>query len=245
MEVIIKILVLSDIHANVSALQCVLDSVKIYDIKLAVLLGDHIDYGMRPNETISLLREFPYPIDVNIYGNHEKAIFDNNLYNFSSERARKFSIYMKNILTNESKKYIAEKMNSKGFESKVYDGKRYLMIHGSLDDVFWECISSENASEKYRDYDYVFCGHSHLPFYFEKYFVVDNKDMRNKKKTVFINPGSVGQPRNHNPRACYCVFDTVSGATHLNNVEYDVMYEQCLYTYEVDEFYSWRLSKGV
>lgn len=243
MEVIIKILVLSDIHANVSALQSVLDSVKIYDIKLAVLLGDHIDYGMRPNETISLLREFPYPIDVNIYGNHEKAIFDNNLYNFSSERGRKISIYTKNILTSESKKYIAEKMNSKGFESKVYDGKRYLMIHGSLDDVFWSSLSTENVSEMYIEYDYVFSGHSHLPFYFEKYFVIENQSMR--KKTVFINPGSVGQPRNHNPRACYCVFDTVNGSVHLNNVEYDVVHEQSLYTCEVDEFYSRRLSKGV
>jgi predicted phosphodiesterase len=136
-------------------------------------------------------------------------------------------------------------MNSKGFESKVYDGKRYLMIHGSLEDVFWSSLSTENVSEMYREYDYVFSGHSHLPFYFEKYFVIENQSMRNKKKTVFINPGSVGQPRNHNPRACYCVFDTVNGSVHLNNVEYDVVHEQSLYTCEVDEFYSRRLSKGV
>ncbi|MDR3243597.1 MAG: metallophosphoesterase family protein, partial [Elusimicrobiota bacterium] len=95
------------------------------------------------------------------------------------------------------------------------------------------------------DYDYALFGHSHIPLYFEKYFTVNNQSMRNKKKTVFINPGSVGQPRNHNNRACYAVLDTISGRLHLNNVEYDIAFEQKLYNAKVDEFYKTRLERGI
>jgi predicted phosphodiesterase len=233
-----QILVLSDIHANVSALQAVLNGARTYNIGLAVLLGDHVDYGMRPNEIITILKDFPYPIDVNICGNHERLIVDGNLQKFKMF----FSPYTGSILSAESTRYICEEMNTEGFTYRTYDGKRCLMIHGSIEDTFWSAISTKSNFEKYREYDYVFSGHSHLPLCFEQYF---NQGMNNEKKTVFVNPGSVGQPRNHNPRACYCVFDTISGWVHLNNAEYDVTAEQSLYGTEVDSFHSRRLSKGI
>ncbi|MDR0312065.1 MAG: metallophosphatase family protein [Treponema sp.] len=239
------LLILSDIHANVSALTAVFDDAKNYRIDNLILLGDHIDYGMRPNETIELLKNPPFPIEVNIWGNHEKAIFDGDLDRFSSDRGREFSLFTSRTLNNETREYINKEMNIQGFTEKIYNGKQYLFIHGTLEDSFWKSIFPENAGEAYKKYDYVLSGHSHLPHYFEKYYKTDNNITRGRKKTAFINPGSVGQPRNHNPRACYAVLNTETGQIHLNNIGYDIKTEQALYGADVDSFYMNRLAEGV
>ena len=62
---------------------------------------------------------------------------------------------------------------------------------------------------------------------------------------MFINPGSVGQPRNHNPLAQYAVLSLPSKRVELRGVEYDVVYEQSLFPDEIDEFYKVRLTNGV
>jgi predicted phosphodiesterase len=70
--------------------------------------------------------------------------------------------------------------------------------------------------------------------------------MRNKKKTIFINPGSIGQPRNHDNSAQYVVFDTVSLDISFNKCKYNIKEEQKNYNqYEVDSFYSSRLGVGI
>jgi len=239
------LLVLSDIHANVSALISVLNDVRKYSIDKLILLGDHIDYGMRPNETIEILKKIPFPIEINLWGNHEKAIMDGDLERFSSERGREFSRFTFQILNNKSKEYINKEMCMHGYTEKTYNGKQYLMIHGSLEDTFWKSISPENSGENYIKYDFVLSGHSHIPYYMEKYYKTDNINTRGQKRTVFINPGSVGQPRNHNPRACYAVINTEAEWVHLNNVSYDVKAEQTLYGNNVNEFYKIRLENGI
>ena len=69
--------------------------------------------------------------------------------------------------------------------------------------------------------------------------------MRNKKAVLFINPGSVGQPRNQNPCAQYAVLSLPSRSVELRSVEYDIEYEQSLFVPEVDAFYRDRLGKGI
>ncbi len=243
------LLILSDIHANLSALTAVLEAVRAggYGVDRAILLGDHIDYGMRPNEVIRMLMELPYPVDVNIWGNHEKAIldFETEGSRFASQRGRAFSQLTARMLDEHARRYILY-MDRTGKAEREYDGKRYLFVHGSLEDVFWKSITPDTPGDAYAAYDVVVSGHSHLPHYFERYFPADNPVMRNKKKTVFLNPGSVGQPRNHNPNACFALLDTVTGQVHLNAVPYPVEAEQRLYEGQpVDPFYRDRLRYGV
>ena len=250
-----KILILSDIHANLTALMEVVRFAYPYGIDKAILLGDHIDYGMRPNEVIRFLEcmdrgtcigaDAGIEIAINIWGNHERAIFDCDLSQFSSDRGKKFSSYTACILSVGAKSYIASRMNADGIQSVTLGGKSVLAVHGSLDDVFWKSLTTESACDDYTRYDYVLSGHSHKPHYFERYFDNPESRLRGKKKTVFINPGSVGQPRNHKPEACYAVLDITSGSVHLNAVEYDVKAEQALYGDEVDEFYKLRLKDGI
>ena len=69
--------------------------------------------------------------------------------------------------------------------------------------------------------------------------------MRNKKSVLFINPGSVGQPRNHNPNAQYAVLDSESMSVELRSIEYPVDKAMDLYDGSIDDFYRKRLEKGV
>ena len=118
-------------------------------------------------------------------------------------------------------------------------------MHGSLQDVFWKSIQPSDDLAGYSNYDYVFSGHSHLPHYFEKFYPCDDPSRRNKKKTVFVNSGSVGQPRNLNTFAQFAVLELESGNLEFKKVKYDISDEQSYFSDEVDEFYKIRLSEGV
>ena len=80
---------------------------------------------------------------------------------------------------------------------------------------------------------------------FQKFYEADNEEMRNKKSVLFINPGSVGQPRNHNPNAQYAILDSESLSVELRSIKYPVDKAMDLYDGSVDDFYRKRLEKGV
>ena len=79
----------------------------------------------------------------------------------------------------------------------------------------------------------------------EQFFSSNNTEYRNKKRTIFINPGSVGQPRNHNPYAQYGILDLTTGNYEHRSVWYDVEEEQKLFSDSVDSFYKTRLTLGI
>ena len=78
-----------------------------------------------------------------------------------------------------------------------------------------------------------------------EYYYVDNIEYRNKKRTMFINPGSVGQPRNHNPRAQFVLWDTETDEFKMCAVDYDIEREQKAFSDKIDSFYKKRLLTGV
>ncbi len=246
-----KLIVLSDIHANLSALNAVITDFSVkYNPDGIILLGDLINYGMRPNEVIEEIKQLSvtYPILCNIYGNHEKALFypKEQLTRFSSERGKSILEYTRKKLSAESLEYLSAMMDGRGFKSFEINGKKILCVHGNIEDPYWgklTGISVEN--EAYANYDYVFSGHTHLPLHLEVLYKANVLGMRNHKKTVFLNPGSVGQPRNHNPRAQYLYVDLFAEIFHHNSVEYNIAGEQELYTNKTDMFYRNRLSKGI
>lgn len=240
-----KILILSDIHANLTALNKVLDNADISAVDNVVLLGDIIDYGPRSNEVVERLRELdPEKIIVNIWGNHEQAVAEDHYERFSSERGKKCAKHTRSGLSERSFAYIRN-MNRLGCQEFYISGKHCLAVHGSLEDVFWKSIDFACLDEAYAKYDYVFCGHSHIQFCVEKFYEGNSAEYRNKKKTVFLNPGSVGQPRNHNPNANYAVLDIESGTVTMHSLEYDYKAEMKLFSDQVDKFYRERLAKGI
>lgn len=244
-----RISLLSDIHANLSALKAVIhDSEKNYNPEGYAFLGDIINYGTRPNEVIEEIRNLKKPILCNLYGNHEYELFNNNLERFASERGRNVMKWTKKMLNKDSYTYIKNNMVKSGYSSQTIDSKKLFFIHGNIRDPYWGAITdAEISNEQYSEYDYVISGHTHIPNYIEHYINNGNKLLIKKKKTIFINPGSVGQPRNHNNKAHYSFIDTKSGIYHLNTVAYDIRYEMSLYDSinTIDKYYSYRLELGI
>lgn len=245
-----KYLVLSDIHGNISAFDAVLEDCQGECFTGVILLGDSIDYGMRSNEIIQKLiklRETNWQnrIIVNIWGNHEKLIIDKDLERLSSDRGRVMARYTARQLTQESVSYLKESMNCNGIQVFEIEGLKCLAVHGSMEDYYWKAIGPGNLRGEYGCYDMVFSGHSHYSHCFTHFYPTENSELRNKKAVTFINPGSVGQPRNQNPYAQYAVVSLPSRCVELRAVEYDVKFEQSLFSDEVDDFYKTRLTRGI
>ena len=241
-----KLILFSDIHANLTAFEAVLKDIDDrYKPDAIISLGDFIDYGMRSNEIIERIQSVQFPLLANLKGNHEKALMDGDLSHFSSERGKAMSIYTRNHMTQASIDYINNVMQDPIQELEI-DGVKILLLHGDIDNPYWGKLTpSKVQDERYSSYDYVFSGHIHQSFKIDSYFTVDNPVMRNQKRTTFINPGSVGQPRNQNPCAQYVYLDIKTGETHFNTVPYDVKEEQKLFPEEIDKFYSERLKYGI
>ena len=242
-----RLVLLSDIHANVTAFKAVLTDIsKMDQIDAYAIIGDLVNYGPRPNEIIEMVKGLDKPLLVNIWGNHEYSIFGGSLDRFATDRGRSVLQYTNSILTEDSRAYLDKKMNHQGYETCSIEGKHVLFIHGNLDDPYWGKFGVDKMNdERYAAYDYVISGHSHVPHYVEYFFPSDNETYRNKKRTIFINPGSVGQPRNHNPYAQYGILDTQTGHYEHRSVWYDVEKEQALFDDRVDVFYKNRIILGI
>lgn len=241
-----KAIILSDVHGNlesVKALELYLD--KHPEINDLIMLGDIIDYGMHSNEVIRTVKTFPLNVLCNIRGNHEQAVITDDYTRFSSERGRQCARYTKKMLSIEAWEYITNDMSASGKKEFLLGSRKCLAVHGSLKDVFWKSIFPSSDLTEYIEYDYVFSGHSHLPHFFEKYYDVNDPEHRNKKKTIFINPGSLGQPRNMNPLAQFAVLDTDTEEISMKKLNYNIKKEQEAYTGQVDDFYKIRLERGI
>ena len=243
-----KLLVLSDIHANLTAFDAVMaHAEKNYGSDLCVAhLGDVVDYGMRPNETLERLNMLEMALIVNLAGNHERVILGSDVERLSSARGVAACVFTRQILDRQWLDYFSSVMTHAPFSMELC-GRRILFVHGDYGDPFWGHMpDGEMAKEVYREFDFVISGHTHIPVLKERFYPDGSaKARRGKKKTVFVNPGSVGQPRNHNPAAHYGVLDIQTGSIHLNAVPYDVEKEVVLYRGEVDPFYGERLEVGV
>ncbi|MCR4891550.1 MAG: metallophosphatase family protein [Lachnospiraceae bacterium] len=238
--------ILSDVHGNMNALEAVLHDISMKrQVDAFILLGDLIDYGPHSNEVIARIKAIDRPILCNIYGNHEDAIIKQNYERFSSDRGRKSAGYTRQILKRESFNYIQNQMSEDACLEFTVADRKCLAVHGSLDDRYWGRIQPGDELNDYYIYDYVFSGHSHEPHFFEKYYKVENLRTRNRKKTIFINPGSVGQPRNINNHAQYAIIDTDTESLNMIKIPYNIEEEMMSFSERQDLFYRDRLRIGV
>ena len=238
--------ILSDIHGNLYALEKVVEDLKNHPINGIILLGDLIDYGMQSNEVVEYIKtNIQDKIICNIWGNHERAILTIDYNHFSSQRGVESAKHTAGQLSDDSRQYLNESLDHSGKQSLDLDDKHILAVHGSLEDNYWKSVAPDNVRGDYSSFDYVLSGHSHYSHFFTKFYETDNPERRNKHAVHFINPGSVGQPRNHNPNAQYALVDFNTGEVILRAVEYDIEAAMSLYDGSVDDFYRARLKTGV
>lgn len=240
-----KLLILSDIHGNLTALNEVMNYIRNINLDALALLGDFIDYGPHSNEVVEVIQSLKLPVLCNIRGNHERAILNDDYTQFSSPRGEESARYTKSILTDKTFEYLNTQTIPAGKLGFSIEGKKVLAVHGTIEDEYWGKFDCSKDLSAYSDFDIVLMGHSHRPVFYEAFYHCENKATRNQKKTIFINPGSVGQPRNLNNTSQFAVFDTKTEACEFIKLPYDIKKEQNDFTDKIDEFYKTRLETGI
>ena len=199
--------VISDVHANLEALEAVLGELGGLDL---YCLGDLVDYGANPNEVIEMVRRRGART---LMGNHDSAVLSGDVSLFNA-RAAMSSRWSASHLTADSAGYL--RALPPDIRVRV-EGAEFYFTHGSRDDRLWEYVDPRTHSDLFAHYlgkteaDAIGLGHTHIPYVW-----------REGRRVVF-NPGSVGQPRDGDRRASFAVV-TVDGAevaAEVRRVEYD------------------------
>lgn len=217
-----RILIISDIHANLTALEAVLKNAGFFEAVWC--LGDLVGYGPDPNECIARVRHLPNLKC--IQGNHDAAVLgelDNAAFN---DEARLAIEWTQTILTDESKAFLKDLPPS-------LDLNGVTLAHGSPRHPIWEYLldtSTATRNFKYFSTDYCFVGHTHLPviFHLNKEGHTANLHIPEPNRSIIltpraiINPGSVGQPRDRDPRAAYAIFTPEENTWDFRRIDYDI-----------------------
>ena len=218
-----RYLILSDIHANLDALEAVLAAASTWDRVL--VLGDLVGYGAEPNAVIDRVRALA-PVAV-IRGNHDKAAcgLDDGA-NFN-QVARFAAAWTNQQLTADNREYLRQLPHG---PTEIDD--RLQICHGAPfdeDHYIFDAADAQHALESASRQVCVF-GHTHLPVIFTATAATLAADVPDEAlKTLpiekgtryLINPGSVGQPRDGDARAAYAFYDA-SGKMEFARVEYNV-----------------------
>lgn len=206
-----RIAVLSDIHANLQALQAVVKDCEKQGVDEFWLLGDYVDYGASVLETVSLLSSLNAKYVLS--GNHDACLFNPNVRISSTPHGIAAHEYTKQII-NANPLVKGWMKSALGGPMLSVDGMKTLLVHGTPSDPYWGTFTPEGDIEAMftqmisLDVNMMMVGHSHLSFL-----------LKRSGRTI-INPGSVGQPRDGCPDAAYVILD--SGAVTFRRVPYDV-----------------------
>ena len=218
--------VLSDIHGNLEALTAVLEDVKTQSVDEIYCLGDVIGYGPNPCECLDIVMK----MDVCILGNHDQAaMFDPDGFNPVALRA----IYWTRDKLDESTGSIAainKRWDFLGELPRFKDEGKFKFVHGSPRDPTNEYVFPEHSCDERkmknlfrRVEQYCFQGHTHIPGVFTEAgeFISPQDcnyqyDLTDAK--ILTNVGSVGQPRDGDPRSCYAIVSDDS--IQFRRVEY-------------------------
>jgi predicted phosphodiesterase len=225
----VRVLVISDIHANLVALETVLaDAVGRYEAVWC--LGDLVGYGPNPNECVALVRGLPELTC--LVGNHDKAVLAEIDINVFNGDARAAIAWTQSVTTPDTLEYLRD------LPAEVLCGD-YTLVHGSPRQPVWEYILDRYiALENFPLFKTPFCvvGHTHMPVIYKQ--AVPDGDVRDEApnygaprplrsgERLIINPGSVGQPRDNNPDAAYALLDTDTDIWEYRRVPYDLFATQ-------------------
>lgn len=217
-----RILVISDIHANLTALDAVLEDAGSVDSVWC--LGDLVGYGPDPNEVIDRIASLPY--SVCILGNHDAAALGQIDLDSFNQEAKQTTLWNQETLTRDSKLYLTSLR-----KKTVRHG--FTLTHGSPRNSIWEYVLDvESAADNLDYFATPFCllGHTHIPVIYHtnngksSLYAMNSDNPLSTKLTgrAILNPGSVGQPRDADPRASYAILDLRDKTWDLRRIPYDI-----------------------
>ncbi|MCA8951391.1 MAG: metallophosphoesterase family protein [Planctomycetes bacterium] len=221
-----RIGILGDIHGSVEALEAVVAALRDDGVDLFVQVGDIVGYGPQPSRCIEIVRELG---SVVCLGNHDAAVLNLLDTSYFNQFARAAIEWTKSQLREEDLAYL------RGLPLVVRQPP-FTVVHGTLHmpEQFGYVISPVEALEslQHQDTPLCFVGHSHVPAMYlaNKGSLRDLRVVMNSEAEisyrgydrVLINVGSVGQPRDEDPRAAYGFVDTDEQIASIRRVEYDI-----------------------
>lgn len=211
---------ISDIHSNLEALERVIEKVG-KSVDQWICLGDLVGYGANPNECVEIIRDLTSHV---IAGNHDRAAVGLTNTNYFNPIAKAAIVWTGRILRKENKEYL------KKLKLTLKLGNSYFVHSSPSNPSAWQYIFSlDDAVYEFSHFKEMICfiGHSHLAFAIKQdggqYRIIEDSEFSlNEEHKYLINVGSVGQPRDLDPRACCVVWDDEIGALHFFRVEYEV-----------------------
>lgn len=222
--------IFSDIHANLAALEAVLQHLDDERCDACFCVGDVVGYGASPADCIDLLRERDIPC---VLGNHDHyvtSLLDDRLKQLRKDVRASIQWTQEN-LDMDQLKWLAQL-------PRYVDVDMIHLVHGAYGPHPWLYLTKADRLAKsfpHQPHDLAFCGHTHVPAIgllrdgdsapvldYLKSGPIPDADK------VIVNPGSVGQPRDRDPRAACLIFDTEANTVRLFRVPYDIDHTQKL-----------------
>jgi len=242
-----KILVISDIHANYTAFEKVLGDCQ-GEWDFVWCLGDVVGYGPDPNECVDRLRTLP---QLCLAGNHDWAALERLDVRTFNPDARRAVQWTQETLTDENTRWL------EALPVTFVIGE-YTLVHASPREPIWEYILEPMiAALNFPHFEtpYCFVGHTHQPVIYtmaaedgnaESAAPHYNEPYALNGRRQIINPGSIGQPRDQNPAAAYGILDMTDGVFEHRRVDYDIAaVQRRMYDHNLPERLITRLEHGL
>jgi predicted phosphodiesterase len=215
-----RIAVLSDIHGNLPALEATLAALKPYDAVWQ--LGDIVGYGPQPDEVVARLAS---ENALGVRGNHDAAALGDLDTDSFNDDARAAVEWTADRIEPETRRWLA------ALPQRLVDAP-YTLVHGSPRDPTWEYVFTAGVARgNLSSFETPHClvGHTHIPMVFrerdgrmEGIAPKESVPFQMGNERVIVNPGSVGQPRDGDPRASAMILDTELLSLEWRRVEYPI-----------------------
>ena len=216
--------ILGDIHSNLSALEAVLACFEAEGVDAVISVGDVVGYGAAPRECIELVRSVGASV---VKGNHDAACVGELDVRYFNNYAREAVRWTGSVLGREESRWLAALPYTADLE-------HCSVGHGTYHrPELYDYIQSTTDADPSLDampLPVCFVGHTHVPVTLMRLkddplrtaYTVDTDIDLSESHRALINVGSVGQPRDEDPRAAYAIFDTDAGQVRIHRVAYDI-----------------------
>ncbi len=242
-----RVAIISDIHANLEALEAAFEDIEKRHIDEVVCLGDVVGYGPSPNECIALVNK---RCPITLLGNHDAAAIGKLSTQHFNIHAKIAIEWTTEHLSEQSKTFLDNLPLTKTIEDRTY-------VHATpYEPKMWYYITSlEEAAFNFQFFGTNFCfvGHTHIPMiivlderkelYVHQGGSIDYGELDNSR--LLVNVGSVGQPRDRNPHLSYAIIDSETQRFEYQRIPYDIAKVQAkMRKAKLPEFLAIRLQEG-
>jgi len=216
--------ILGDIHSNLSALKSVMDAIRSEGVDQILSVGDVVGYGAAPSECVQMLRENSV---VAVLGNHDAAVIGELDTIFFNQHARAAVEWTRSAISGEDMAWLT-------CMPLTWQDDFITLAHGSYDKpelfAYVQTPSDADSSLELLERPVCFIGHTHVPVSMLRLsddplrtgYTLDSELNLTDAIVAMVNAGSVGQPRDDDPRTGYVVYDTDTRIVTFRRLEYDI-----------------------